>query len=153
MNRPDHHLMHQWHTAVNQFSLSTIGEWPGFMYHGKQLANELPRLTLLFQLERTGQLPKIHRQCSRSEPVEVVDNHLTCCLGVACRDCPYLKALEVQGIEPEVIDQMKAFTCAAHVLENINQVDASEGFILTTDDQMYWQNVYESLASAWDEEE
>lgn len=155
MKRLDHDFAYQWHRRINQHSqhAENLSDWPGFMYHGKQMADEVPRMAMLFMLERTGGLPNVHQQCSHSRPEPVPDNHLTCCLGVACRECPYLKALDTAVLEPEQIDLAKAWTCAAHILENISQVDASEGFVLTTDDRMYWQNVYQSLASAYYEEE
>jgi hypothetical protein len=99
-------------------------------------------------MERDGKLKAQHRQCSHSDVVPVPDNHLTCCLGVACRDCEFLKALDLgHEMTLEQRDEAKAFTCATHIISKGGDL-AGEGFILTTDDRMYWDNVYTSLASA-----
>lgn len=96
-------------------------------------------------MEREGILPQEHQQCSRQDP-EPITNRLTCCLGVVCAECPYLLALErAEGVPPEKIDEMKAWTCAAHILMSGGD-RAGEGYILTTSDRMYWDRVYASLA-------
>lgn len=142
---------YRWHYALNDYN--TIGgQHHSFMYQAKALSTEVPRLALLFEMERNDKLPKIHRQCSHSEPEQVIDNHLTCCLGVVCRECPHLRALDKADITPEERDTTKAWTCATHVLmslelEGWSGIDTSEGYILTTDDRMYWDNVYASLAA------
>lgn len=167
MSRPDvrlpRELDHPWHVEINRHVASDyLGL--GWMYDAKALAEEVPRLALLFGMERRGELTPIHRQCSRSAPEPVVDNHLTCCLGVKCRTCPHLAVVDAVktrrdysvhpsvelSVTPEERDAMKAWTCAAHIMRSPESVDTSEGFILTTDDRMYWNNVYESL-SAGDE--
>lgn len=52
---------------------------------------------------------------------------------------------------PEQRDWIKAWTCVGHILANGGDV-AGEGFIMTVDDRMYWDGVYESLASAGPEQ-
>lgn len=157
MNRPDHDLLHEWHVAINQYhygeNFKSINERQPWMYDAKNIADEIPRLTMLFKAERLGELPKIHQQCSHSEPEQVVDNHLSCCLGVKCKECPYLLALEGANVSRERVDEIKAWTCAAHILSEKGKrmIDDSEGYVLTVDDKMYWQNVYKSLASTDDE--
>lgn len=173
--RPDVRLPrevdHAWHVEINQYEVPFGHDRPtrhgdpardgkGFMYDAKHTADEVPRLALLFGMERQGKLQKIHRQCSRDrEGQEVVDNHLTCCLGVECRACPHLAVIDkvqtrrnysVQpsmevSITDEERDVMKAWTCATHILMRGGD-KANEGYILTTDDRMYWNNVYASLA-------
>jgi hypothetical protein len=140
-------LNHQWHVAINQFAMGKRGkDWPGFMYEAKDLASESKRLVLLFKKEREGMLGKLHRQCSLSAPVPVEDNHLTCCLGTECRKCEALLALEkAEKLTHEQIDEIKAWTCCSHILMEGGDM-AGEWFILTTDDRMYWDNVYESLS-------
>jgi hypothetical protein len=48
-------------------------------------------------------------------------------------------------------DQAKAWTCAAHIEYEKGKrsgiLDDSEGYVLHEGDKIYWQNVYESLAS------
>lgn len=109
------------------------------------MADEVPRMAYVLRLERTGALPQRHQQCSHS-PVEKIENTLTCCLGVKCRECPYLLALEkAERMTPEQIDVAKAWTCAAHIVSKGGDV-AREGYILTTGDRIYWDRVYESLS-------
>jgi hypothetical protein len=102
-------------------------------------------MVYVLRLEREGKMPQQHKQCSESDPVPVQDNHLTCCLGVECRKCPELLALEKADMPPPQIDVAKAWTCAAHIVSQGGDV-AGEGYLLTTDDRMYWDNVYKSLA-------
>lgn len=139
-----------WHGAINRHTETLRGkDWPRFMYDGKAAASEAERLPKLFAAEREGKLAKTFRPCACcSEGKHVVDNHLTCCLGVECRKCPHLLALEkAEGMTPEQIDQMKAWTCIAHILGSGGDT-MNEGFILTVDDRMFWARVCGSLASS-----
>lgn len=142
---------HSWHVAINGFHYPKdggppIAEHSRWMYQAKEAAQEVKRLPLLFKREREGTLPKLHRQCSHSEAVPVVKNELTCCLGVKCAICPQLLALNaMEAALPEDIDQAKAWTCVAHIISKGGDI-AGEGFILTTDDRMYWNNLYASLS-------
>lgn len=139
---------HPWHCAINQHARDKAGdEWPRFMYDGKTAAHEVPRMALLFAMERDGKLAKVFRPCACcSDGKHIVDNHLTCCLGTECRKCPHLLALEKADLSPEQIDICKAWTCAAHILANGGDV-MGEGFLVTVDDRMFWDRVCESLAS------
>ena len=153
MKRLDDRVSHEWHVAINQHHDGKMGtgEWKNWMYEAKSLADEVPRLTMLFERERLGNLPDTFKACSFSESEPVPDNHLQCCLGVVCRDCDALKALDTAKLTPEQIDAAKAWTCAAHILSTEGFIDTSEGYILTADDRMYWDRVYQSL-SAGDED-
>jgi hypothetical protein len=154
MNRLDHTVYHAWHVALNDANftpgagMDTYRHW---MYDAKHLADEVPRLTYLFARERKGEMANSHKQCSHSQAEPIIDNHLTCCLGVECRKCEHLSALDKAQLTPEQIDECKAWTCAAHILTECgahpNQYDTSEGFVKTTSDTMYWERVYASLAS------
>jgi hypothetical protein len=161
MSRPDVRLPrevdHPWHVAINRYDapyarldegrgFSPENDGKHFMYEAKRAADEVPRLALLFAMERRRELPQLVQQCSHSSAEPVVDNHLTCCLGVECRACPHLAALDsVEKCTDEQRDVMKAWTCATHILTRGGDT-AGEGYIQTTDDQMYWKNLYESLA-------
>ena len=140
---------HEWHVAINNHSseqLHAKKEWPIWMYEAKSAAGEVPRLALLFSREREGKLTKTFRRCSCCpDQKHVVDNHLTCCLGVECRKCPHLAALDKAKLSPDEIDWIKAWTCAGHILACGGDM-AGEGFILTVDDRMYWDSVMESLS-------
>lgn len=153
MERLETKLSHDWHAAINRFNERNREQGLPFnhtMYRAKDLADEVPRLTMLFKAERTDTLAKVHQPCSCCAPRPIAKNELTCCLGIKCAACPMLHALEkTEHATPDQIDQIKAWTCAAHILEQsgAGHVDTSEGFILTTDDRMYWNGVYESLAT------
>jgi hypothetical protein len=157
MDRPDSDILSEWHIALNQHNHPQLREgekfdrekYKSWMYDAKHMADEIPRLSNLFRCERLGQLPKLHRQCSQSDIEPIKDNHLTCCLGVECRKCEALLALEKADLPPEKIDELKAWTCAAHILgeKAKRMIDDSEGFVLTTGDRMFWERVYSSLSS------
>lgn len=146
----DHDVNQEWHVAINQHADNQRKAGKDdyhWLYDAKTAAQEVPRLALLFDHERNGKLKKVHRQCSHSKLQEVVDNHLTCCLGVECRKCEHLLDLEKAKLTPDQIDWIKAWTCMGHILSNGGD-HAGEGFILTTDDRMYWDTVYDHLAQA-----
>lgn len=168
-----------WHRAVNEYEAPFAAgrdvradrDGKDFMYQARHAAHEVPRLALLFRREREGKLGTVHKQCSHDHAgTPVPDNHLTCCLGVECRKCPHLAALDavqtrrtftrtgieegtgIPIIEPvdhpipaEQRDVLKAWTCVTHILMRGGD-HAGEGYVMTVDDRMYWENVYSSLA-------
>jgi hypothetical protein len=142
------HGYHAWHVALNRFNQKskTMHHW---MYEAKRLAQEANRLPILFKKEREGDLPTIHKQCSLSASEKVIDNHLTCCLGVECRKCEHLMAIDLAEMPPEQKDEAKAWTCCSHILHECGKpgiIDTSEGYVLTVDDRMFWNNVYRSMS-------
>lgn len=159
MERLDHDLDYRWHRALNAFHEGRkTGEWAHWMYEAKAAADEVARLVLLFGMERRGDLPKVHHQCSHDiQGQPVTDNHLTCALGTECRNCVFLLALDTMTGAPEDIDTAKAWTCVTHILSESGKqglmLDTSEGFLQTVDDQMYWRNVYESMSAQDPDEE
>jgi hypothetical protein len=146
MERLGHKISHEWHVAINKVAKVGDPNWPHFMYEAKTLADEVPRLAVLFKMEREKKLPQIHKQCSMSAPEPIKENHLSCCLGKKCAECPYLLALDAAKLEPEQIDTAKAWTCASHILSKGGDT-AGEGYLMTVDDRMYWDNVYPNLAA------
>jgi hypothetical protein len=138
---------HKWHVAINRYADGKHGsdEYPRFMYEAKRAYRELGRMTILFKQEREGTLPKYHQQWIHSAPESLNDNYLSCCLGVRCSECPHLLALN--GLDPEMIDAAKAFTCMAHIIESGGD-PALEGYLLTQSDKKFWENLYSSLAEA-----
>lgn len=144
-------LSHEWHAAVNQHQdeQRKAGKPWGdarFMYDAKTMADEVPRMAMLFRQERENALPQTHQQCSMQAPVPVKNNHLTCCKGVKTRECPHLLALEtIKRCTPADIDAAKAWTCAAHIVSTGGDF-MGEGFLLRVDDRMYWDSVYDSLS-------
>jgi hypothetical protein len=184
--QPDDGFDSAWHRAINDYAAPYEAQHAGrrraswdppvpaerdgkrFMYEAKRLAHEVPRLAYLFGRERRRELPTLHRQCSHAHAVPVADNHLRCCLGVECRQCPHLAAIDgvrtrrtldrvagedgkrvavwvVEPIPDEQRDVLKAWTCATHIAMRGGD-SAGEGYILTTDDRMFWDNMYRSLA-------
>lgn len=146
----NHRVDHSWHVAINQFSdfgKDQSRDWPRFMYEAKRAASEVPRMIRIHRQEREGKLEKLHQQCSHSPVEPIPENHLTCCLGVKCKECPHLLALEkAPDLRPEQIDVAKAWTCAGHILMAGSRYDTSEGYILTVGDRMFWERVYENLS-------
>ena len=144
-------MNHEWHVAVNrhQEEQRKAGkDWSEarFMYEAKTMADEVPRMVMLFRAERENALPQMHQQCSMQEPVPVKNNHLSCCKGVKTRECPHLLALErIERCTPDDVDTAKAWTCAAHIASSGGDV-LGEGYLLRVDDRMYWDNVYDSLS-------
>ena len=103
---------HRWHVAINAHASAVGHKDMRFMYEAKDAAGEAARLPVLFKMEREGTLRKRHHQCSHDHDGEPVsDNHLTCCLGVECRKCPHLLALDSAELEPDEKDVVKAWTC------------------------------------------
>lgn len=151
MERLQYPLSHEWHVAVNRHSdewRKADNEWGEmrFMYEAKSMADEVPRMVMLFRQERENALPQTHQQCSMQAPVPVTDNHLTCCKGVKTRECPHLLALEkITRCTPADVDTAKAWTCAAHIVGTGGDI-MGEGFLLRVNDRMFWDNVHASLA-------
>lgn len=150
-------MIYAWHGRINDYIVTSpdFNEMR-FMYQAKNAFVEVERIQGLFKSERSGELKKVHVQCATmgSPPEEVKDNHLTCSLGVECRKCPFLLALENKGdsnrLKDEQVDEIKAWTCVAHILSKGGDT-TGEGFILTEDDRMYWNNIYASLARGSEE--
>ena len=130
------------HRVINKMN-ETDRETNGFLYQMKDAIQEIRRLSLLHKKEREGSLPDIHKQCSLSKKEDIADNHLTCCLGVECRKCEILKGLEAVDYEPEVIDDIKAWTCLVHALKKTDYTN--DGVIQTEGDRIYWDNYMESM--------
>jgi len=149
MERLNHQTSIAWHGAINAHVFIGRGEHKSlkWMYEAKTAADEVPRLATLFKMERENALPKVHKQCSLSPPEPVSGNHLTCCLGKKCSECPHLKALDKADMDNEQVDLWKAWTCMAHILMSGGDV-AGEGYVLRTDDRIYWDRVYSNLQNA-----
>ena len=154
MERPDHDFRHAWHVAINRFNDARTDrgdDWCHFLYAAKDAADEVPRLAMLFKMERDKKLPAVLKRCSLSKPEPIPENHLTCCLGTKCAECKYLAAIEGAEITDEQKDTAKAWTCVTHAIGKGRNVDTSEGVVMTVGDRMYWNGVYESLATTTEE--
>lgn len=132
----------EWHGAINQFSEARRqkGEdWPGFMYTAKTVSDEVPRMILLFERERRG-LASSFKLCAHdpAPATELKDNHLRCHLGVECRKCPYLAAIEAEDrMTNEAKDEAKAWTCATHILLESSPDTHFEGMLRDKSDDAF----------------
>lgn len=111
-----------WHGAINGESdrrREQGQEFPRVLYDAKKISDEVPRMILLFELERTTGLPQSFKMCGHDpRPAkQLKDNHLRCALGKECRKCEYLDAIDrSKEMTPEAKDEAKAWTCATHFL-------------------------------------
>ena len=148
-------LEQEWHCAINRHhkvQRQAGKDWgeASFMYEAKRMADEVPRMVVLFKQERDSALPQVHQQCSAQAPVSVKGNHLSCCLGVKARECPHLLALDkIERCTPDDVDTAKAWTCAAHIVSQGGDL-MGEGYMLRVDDRMFWDSVYASLSQSGD---
>ncbi len=122
---------HEWHVAINAFTSAQGFDKARFMYLAKTVADEVPRMILLFESERQGKLPESFKMCGHDPraPDPLPDNHLRCHLGVECRKCPYLLTIDSADMTPEAKDEAKAWTCATHILVESKPGDYIEGFV------------------------
>lgn len=141
---------HRWHVGVNRFHDKARAKevsWneSRFMYDAMHASDEVPRLTRLFGMERRGELPTIHKQCSHSPSVDIHVNFTTCCLGVRCSACPFLQGIEDAELSDHEKDAAKAWTCVTHIVSKGGD-PAGEGYVLTRDDRLFWDTVYGHLS-------
>jgi hypothetical protein len=150
MKQIEYPASHEWHVSINKHAEVTPRKEMRFMYEAKSMAFEVPRMAMLFAMEREKKMPDTHRQCSHSTPETIADNHLTCALGKRCSECPHLAALDdTDRSRHEDIDMMKAWTCAAHIVSEGGD-NMNEGYLLTTSDRMYWDRLHTSLMQGTD---
>ncbi len=148
MERLQYPMNHEWHVAINRHHDGKIGspDWKRWMYEAKAMADEVPRMVLLFGKERRGELATTHKQCSMQPAVPVENNHLKCCLGVKCAECPQLLALEkMERVTPEEIDTAKAWTCATHIAFEGGDM-MKECYLIDVSYRWFWDIVCESLS-------
>lgn len=106
----------EWHGALNGQGIGN--QAPHWMYTAKMVADEVPRMILLFESERRG-LATHYKMCGHDpRPAKPLpDNHLRCALGKECRKCPFLARIEAkENMTNEAKDEAKAWTCATHIL-------------------------------------
>lgn len=107
---------HDWHRALNGSGINDMADH--WMYTAKMISDEVPRMILLFELERKG-MPDTFKMCAHDPKpaTPLPDNHLKCALGEECRECPHLNRIESsENMTDEAKDEAKAWTCATHVL-------------------------------------
>ena len=175
--KADRSLGHIWHVWINkrqdserQTNLQHQHEHS--LYEFKSMLEFLDYGHRVIQDAFEGTLPTIHKQCSHSPELPIVNNVLKCALGEEVVTCPIL--LQLQGtfkeqvervypfngekpygdLPPESVYSLMAKTCAWHiyrescnVTEGWGGVDTSEGWLMDTSDRMFWDTVYSHMAA------
>ena len=154
---------HLWHVWMNRRNFDRKADAPHehSLYEFKSMLDFLEYGHLRIQEAFEGKLTKIHKQCSRTEPVEINDNVLKCaCEGVDVTKCHILTDVKRTfednkshyDVPVEMLYRTMAKTCAWHtykvscgIEEKGFRIDTSEGYLLDESDRMFWSNVYESM--------
>jgi hypothetical protein len=145
-----------WHGAINRFSdqqRKAGKDWPRMMYAAKMIADEVPRMILLFEQERNG-LATHFKLCAHDPaPARPLpDNHLRCHLGQECRKCEFLGAIEASTeLTHEAKDEAKAWTCATHVLLEASPDDHLEQILRDKSDDAFDTHLVRSFAQEHDD--
>jgi hypothetical protein len=148
---------HEWHVAINAESdrLHAAGqEHPRMMYAAKSISDEVPRMVLLFERERTTGMPSSYKMCGHDPrpATPLPDNHLACALGQECRKCPYLAAIDRSDrMTPEAKDEAKAWTCATHFLLESEPNVYFEGILHDKSDAAFNDRLAASFAQEYDD--
>lgn len=146
-----------WHGAINQFSdaqRKAGKEWPRMMYTAKMVSDEVPRMVLLFERERTVGMPDSFKMCGHDpRPAKrLPDNHLRCALGKQCRKCEYLQAIDASTtMTPESKDEAKAWTCATHFLQEFPADGHAETILRDKSDDAFDARLAQSFAAEYDD--
>lgn len=135
----------EWHAVLNG---KGIGEQAvHWMYTAKLVADEVPRMILLFESERRG-LATHYKMCAHDPrpATPLSDNHLTCALGKQCRKCPFLARIEEhEQMTNEAKDEAKAWTCATHILLESKLDRYFESFLRDKSDDAFDARLAESF--------
>lgn len=148
---------HEWHVAINAESdrLRAAGqEFPRMMYAAKSISDEVPRMVLLFERERTVGMPSAYKMCGHDPrpATPLPDNHLACALGQECRKCPHLAAIDrSERMTPEAKDEAKAWTCATHFLLESEPDVYFEGILHDKSDAAFDARMAESFAQEYND--
>lgn len=149
-----------WHQAINAYSddpqyfpRPTDGrskDWPRMMYTAMKVSDEVPRMAMLFQMERERGMPASFKMCAHDpRPAKPLpDNHLRCGLGKECRKCPHLAAIDrSERMTPEAKDEAKAWTCATHFLLESSPDVFVESILRDKSDDAFDARLAESFGS------
>ena len=137
----------EWHGALNGQGIGN--QAPHWMYTAKMVADEVPRMILLFEHERRG-LATHYKACAHDPrpATPLPDNHLRCELGKECRKCPFLARIEAQaGMTNEAKDEAKAWTCATHILLESKPERYFEQFLRDKGDDAFDDRLAASFAA------
>ena len=140
-----------WHGALNGKVIKDHA--PHWMYTAKMISDEVPRMILLFEYERTGKLASSYKGCGHDPrpATPLPDNHLRCVLGKQCRKCPFLARIDAnERMTPEAKDEAKAWTCATHVLLESKPDDYLEQVLREKSDDAFEKRLVQSFGSELD---
>jgi hypothetical protein len=147
-----------WHGAINAEGdrLRAAGgtDWPRMMYVAKMVSDEVPRMVLLFEGERTRGMPDAYKMCGLDPrpATPLKDNHLRCALGQECRKCPHLAAIDrSERMAPEAKDEAKAWTCATHFLLESKPDVYVEQILFDKSDDAFHDRLAQSFAAEHDD--
>lgn len=157
---------HIWHVWLNRWNQVSDAGFDHSMYEFKSMLDFLRYGHELLRRAFTGELRTTHQQCSRTEPVEIKQNHLKCAFGKEVTECGILKSLKstfdeqtaneyYSDAKPELF-RIMANTCAWHMYtEHVRgeMLDTSEGWLQDESDRMFWRNLYDSLTQGCDDGE
>lgn len=136
----------EWHGALNGKGLGE--QAPHWMYTAKMISDEVPRMILLFEYERTGRLGNSYKACGHDPrpATPLPDNHLRCALSKQCRKCPFLARIDAnERMTPEAKDEAKAWTCATHVLLESKTDTYMESILRDKSDDAFESQLVSSL--------
>lgn len=154
---------HEWHVAINAYAASDAfpkpadgrsKDWPRMMYAAKAISDEVPRMVLLFERERTTGMPSTYKMCAHDPrpATPLPDNHLACALGQECRKCQHLAAIDrSERMTPEAKDEAKAWTCATHFLLESKPDVFFEGILHDKSDAAFDARLAASFAQEYDD--
>ena len=159
-------LDHIWHSWINlrqatERESNPDHQWEHSLYEFKSMLNFLSYGHHSIQKAFEGKLPTIHKQCSRTPSIPILNNTLKCALGNEVTTCPILLQLKetfdnrgkfYEDIPSESVFGLMAKTCAWHIYCKLVQakegwggVDTSEGWMMDNSDRMFWDNIYRSM--------
>lgn len=174
----DQSAEHLWHVWMNRRNdTHRDGEFEHSLYEFKRVLSFLEYGHERIGKAFSGEMPSQHRHCSLSQPEQICENRLVCCLGTEVPKCEILLSIKTlfdeerrrtvpAGFKPyeHVTDEhcyrIMARTCAWHIYKTVTKgqegwggVDTSEGYHLDESDRRFWARTYESMAHNPDEEE
>ena len=135
----------EWHRSLNGAGIGD--QAPHWMYTAKMISDEVPRMILLFERERRG-LAQSYKMCAHDPrpATSLPDNHLYCALGQECRKCPFLARIESNAnMTNEAKDEVKAWTCATHVLLESKAEQYFESILRDKSDDAFDARLLESF--------
>lgn len=166
-------VRHEWINEWAEQERSRGQQFPHHLYEFMHGLQEIPRLALWIGMLRTDALPRVHQQCSRSEPERIEVNRLICALAQDVATCPILASVRSRfeakcgqsyytALTDEHIDRTQAEVCVWHIFTSTMQaaadggfLDTSEGYVQDESDRRFWRTTYEHMRGEdldWDNE-